>query len=235
MIKCERMKYKAVIFDLFGTLVPSLSLEEYRNAMRQIATVLSVSPEDLSSMWMSTARQRETGEFSTKEDNFEYICRELQVCIDNEKIKRAAQISSMFTKNLFKPRSNTIEVITEIKSRGYKTGLITNCASDVPAFWEGTNFPTLFNVTLFSSVVGLAKPDPVIYRLMLERLNVEPDDCLYIGDGSSHELEGASQVGMKAILIQIPDREANNPYRNTSGEWTGPSIKSLSEVLNLLD
>ena len=229
------MKYKAVIFDLFGTLVPSLSLEEYRNAMSQIASVLSVSPEDLFSLWMSTACQREIGEFSTKEDNFEYICRELKVCIDNEKIKRAAQISSMFTKNLLEPRRNAIEVINEIKLKGYKTGLITNCASDVPAFWENTHLSPLFDVTLFSCVVGLAKPDPVIYRLILERLNVEPNDCLYIGDGSSHELEGASEVGMEVVLIQIPDREANNPYRNTSGEWTGPSITSLSEILDWLD
>jgi len=49
------------------------------------------------------------------------------------------------------------------------------------------------------------KPDPRIYHLALERLKVKPQDCLYVGDGSSHELTGARKVGMHPVQIHVPD------------------------------
>ena len=228
-----KVKYKAVIFDLFGTLVPSLSLEEHESAMRQIASILSIPSEGLSELWIDTSQQREIGVFRNKEANIEHICNKLKIPIDHTQIKKAAQMSSDVTKQLMKPRFGAIEVITKIKSEGCKTGLITNCATDVPNIWEETPFAPLMDVTVFSCVVGLAKPAPDIYHLTTERLAVEPRNCLYIGDGA-WELEGASQLGMHAVLIQVPDREANNPYRKSAEEWDGPVITSLKEVLTFL-
>ena len=229
------MKYKAVIFDLFGTLVPTTSLEEHNDAMRQMASVLSVPWEDLFSLWMDTSHQREIGVFSTKEANLKYICTKLNVPTDPRQIRIAAQVSSTVTKQLIKPRIGTLELITRIKSEGYKTGLITNCASDVPSIWDNGPLAPIIDVALFSCVVGIAKPNPNIYRLMAKELAVESRSCLYIGDGSSNELEGAAQVGMYAVLIQVPDTEINNPYRNTTLDWDGPTISSLKEVIPLLD
>jgi len=228
------MKYKAVIFDLFGTLVPCLSLQEHRKVMEQMAMAISVPSEDFTRLWMDTSYEREIGIFRNKEANFEHICYRLGVPVDYTQIKLAAQISSDVTKRLMKPRTDALEVISQIRSEGYKTGIISNCASDVPSIWEGTPLVPLIDVAIFSCVVGLAKPAPDIYHLTTEKLAVEPRSCLYIGDGASHELGGASQVGMHAVLIQVPDAEVNNPYRNTAEEWDGPVITSLTGVLALV-
>ncbi len=79
----------------------------------------------------------------------------------------------------------------------------------------------------------MKKPDPRIYRIATDQLGVEPETCLYIGDGSSGELTGAAQVGMHPILLNLPE---NNPdaHQIDKEDWNGPAISSLSEVLMLV-
>ena len=75
------------------------------------------------------------------------------------------------------------------------------------------------------------KPNPGIYRLACERLGVEPSDCLFIGDGGSGELTGATNVGMDAVLIRAPD-DTENGNRE---DWQGIRISSVEEVLSLVE
>jgi HAD superfamily hydrolase (TIGR01509 family) len=51
---------------------------------------------------------------------------------------------------------------------------------------------------LISAEVGLAKPDPRIYRLAAERLGVRPDEAVFVDDFAAN-VEGARAVGMRAI------------------------------------
>jgi len=65
-------------------------------------------------------------------------------------------------------------------------------------------------------------------------LGVEPQDCLYIGDGSSRELTGALQVGMHPVIIRVPDESTDTHFVEREENWEGPEISSLQEVLGLL-
>ena len=87
---------------------------------------------------------------------------------------------------------------------------------------------------MFSCSVGLKKPDPRIYQLAANRLEVEPESCLHIGDGGSNELTGASKVGMHPVLIRIPSEDSADAYRIDWEEWHGLTISSLKDVLTLL-
>ena len=114
-------------------------------------------------------------------------------------------------------------------ARGQKLGLITVCSQEVADIWDETPFAGLFDATVFSSSVGLSKPDPRIYELACERLGVEPADCLFVGDGANDELPGAERAGMTALQLRAPG-EALTP----DGEaWQGASIEHLSEVVEL--
>ena len=97
-------------------------------------------------------------------------------------------------------------------------------------------FAPLVDVAVFSCLEGVQKPAPRIYQLAVERLAVRPENCLYIGDGDSQELTGASQVGMYPVLIRNPDEDSTDVHRvdYEAGEWEGPVISSLREVLTLV-
>ena len=104
-------------------------------------------------------------------------------------------------------------------------GLITVCSEDVPLLWPETAFQGLFDAEVFSSSVGLRKPDPRIYRLALGELGVEPAEAVFVGDGANDELAGAERVGMTAVGLERAGEEL---------EWDGLRIRALPELLDLL-
>ena len=122
-----------------------------------------------------------------------------------------------------------------LRERGYRLALISDCSLEVPMLWEETAFAGLIDAPVFSCVVGIKKPDPQIYHLACEKLGVGARDCLYVGDGSSDELAGASKVGMRPVLIRTPYEEDSGKYRIRAQDWSGTRISKLSEVLSLLE
>ena len=67
----------------------------------------------------------------------------------------------------------------------------------------------------------MRKPDPRIYRLAIQQLDVEPGDCLYVEMSSSCELTGASAVGMQAVQLCIPAEK--DAFRVDIEDWEGES------------
>jgi len=228
------MRYKAVIFDLFGTLIPNMSLSEHRAVLTRMADVLSAPPDDFIQLWFDTFNERSTGIFESPDDNVEYICRTLGVSVNKTKVKVATQIRFDYSVRSMVPRSDAIETLSRLKYEGCKTGLISDCSAEVPAIWNETPLAPLVDVAIFSCLVGMKKPDPRIYQLTADQLGIKPQNCLYIGDGSSQELTGASQVGMHAVLLRLPDDEDADAHRIDSEEWHGPVISSLREILTLV-
>jgi len=225
------MKYQAVIFDLFGTLVGNLYGPQYNDILMRMASVLSVPSNDFLRMWSDTTYARNTGAFRSVETNIIHICQELGFQPKGD-VKSTAQIRQDYARHIMmKPRPDAVAVISKLKSRGYKTSLISNCTPDAPEIWPDTTFAPLFDVGVFSCSVGLMKPDPRIYQIILEQLMVEPDECLYIADGIDQELAGASQVGMHPVQIYVPGEDSLDSHRE---EWDGPVISSLTEVLTLV-
>ena len=228
------MKYKAVIFDLFGTLVENLSYQEYQDVLMQMASVLSAPPDKFIRLWFDTGNERVTGVFPSTVACIEHMCRELEVPFDDAQIKLAVRIRFGFTARAMTPRPDAIEVLSHLKSEGYKTALISGCSAEVPGIWKDTPFAPLFDVTVFSCSAGMNKPDPRIYRLATGQLAVEPQECLYVGDGANQELTGASQLGMHPVLIRASDEYYPPADWTDREQWDGPVISSLKEVLPLL-
>jgi putative hydrolase of the HAD superfamily len=122
-----------------------------------------------------------------------------------------------------------VSTLEELRRRGHKLGLITVCSTEVVELWESTPFSGLFDSMVFSAEVGISKPDPRIYELCCEQLDVEASDCLFVGDGANHELPGAEKVGMTALQLRAPGEGLTEPGK----EWQGRSVERLAEVLEL--
>jgi putative hydrolase of the HAD superfamily len=201
-----------------------------------MASILGVPPGDFRRLWLDTFRERTAGVHPTPRDSIAYICRKLDVDVSEARVEQAARVRLDYTVRSFRPRAGAVEVLTRLKSDGYKTGLISDCSGEIPRIWNDTPFTPLLDVTVFSCQAGIKKPDPRIYLMATEQLAVKPEECLYIGDGSSRELTGASQVGMHPVLIRLPDDAEADAHRvdAETDDWDGPEISSLKEVLTLL-
>jgi len=226
------MKYKAIIFDLFGTLVDSYSVQGYNRLITDMASALKLPSEGFSKLWRDTAYERAIGIFKTTEESIRYICSKLIISVNDENIRKCEQIRLENTRKALNPKNGAVDLLKSLKGFGYKIGLITNCSTEVPLFWKNIEFSHFFDVTIFSASVGMKKPDPQIYILACEQLGVEPNECLYIGDGDSNELSGASQLGMDAVMIRDPNEL--DPYRLVEVDWEGRKIKNFIEIMDLI-
>ena len=229
------MKYDAVIFDLFGTLVDNTefldaSLSAYHRTLLKVADALSVPEPDLRRLWSETVRERDSGSFPTMEDYFQHICREIGVKVDAGQIADAVELRLEYLRVILAPRNHTVKTLTQLRACGYKLGLISDCSSEVPFLWPETPYVHLLDVAVFSCEVRTTKPDPRIYQIACDGLEVTPGRCLYVGDGGSGELTGAAVFGMEPVLIRAP-------YDTVTGhreDWAGTRISELKEVLDLV-
>ena len=88
------MKYKAVIFDLFGTLVYNSSPSESNQVLRQMARTISIPDDDFIKMWLIAFEDRMKGVFKSYQECILHICRQTNTPVLEEKIERAADLRS---------------------------------------------------------------------------------------------------------------------------------------------
>lgn len=226
------MKYKAVIFDLFGTLVDNFPRDKSHDNLRRIASELSVPPDDFIDLWYAAFDERMRGVFKYYQACIRHICQRLGTQVQDDKVELAASIRfEINRREVMASREGAVETLSSLKSNGYKTGLISNCSVETTMIWKEILLAPLIDVTVFSCLAGTVKPDPSIYQEAVEKLAVSPKECLYIADGIGQELTSAKELGMHAVQIRVPHDRDYDPYRE---EWDGPVISSLKEVLTLL-
>jgi putative hydrolase of the HAD superfamily len=226
---------RAVIFDLYGTLVPEFPHDDFYGSIDHMATVLGADIEAFRDAWNATVVARQTGVYPTMDENVLAICEtiglpEPAASVVTRALKRRAEMYEKW----FRPRDGAVETLTELRARGFRLALISMCAPDTPPMWEASAFAGLVDVEVFSSVVGLRKPDPAIYRYACERLGVEPADCLYCGDGAYRELTGAQEFGMTAVEIRDPAVDITTLLHLEADDWTGARIADLRDLLALV-
>jgi HAD superfamily hydrolase (TIGR01509 family) len=107
--------------------------------------------------------------------------------------------------NSVNPNLILIKAIKKIKTKGLKTGIITNTSGRIARTrldtFFGESLDKLFDTIIISSEVGLLKPNKKIFKLALDRINVKPEKAIFIDD-SSHYLSGAREIGMHTILYK---------------------------------
>jgi putative hydrolase of the HAD superfamily len=90
-----------------------------------------------------------------------------------------------------------VDCLRRIRGRGMRIAVISNCSADETAGWPDGPLSALLDDAVFSHEVRLVKPDPAIYTMACQRLDVSPADSVFVGDGGSDELRGAADVGMR--------------------------------------
>jgi putative hydrolase of the HAD superfamily len=88
---------------------------------------------------------------------------------------------------------------TSLRPR-YATAILSNSADGARREEEARySFAELFDVIIYSHEVGLAKPDPRIYRLLCAELSVSPDELIFLDDAPQN-VEAACQFGIQGVL-----------------------------------
>jgi putative hydrolase of the HAD superfamily len=225
---------RAVIFDLFGTLVDNWPLPVLDRMHARVAEAVGARPEAFARLYRDAFAERVKGVFPTAESYILRACRALGLSPTPEQVSAAAAVRMEVAREMIRPRSDAEATVTALKARDLRLGMISDCVWEAPVVWAEMALARLFDEAVFSVLVGMKKPEAGIYLLACERLGVRASECLYVGDGGSRELSGAAAVGMRPVLIRAPHESAGSVHRVDGEEWEGVKVEALSEVVGLV-
>jgi HAD superfamily hydrolase (TIGR01493 family) len=120
------------------------------------------------------------------------------------------------------PFVDTLPVLHELKKRGFKLGLCSNLALDYATPIEAI-LPFPLDAHVWSFDVGAIKPDPVIYARACQQLSCAPSEVLMIGDTLDADVDGPRGFGMQALLL---DRKRRSRAKN--------ALSSLSAICDII-
>ena len=93
------------------------------------------------------------------------------------------------------------DTLAVLRESGLKLAVVSNWDPRLPELLRRLGLARLFDALVYSSEVGVEKPDPRIFEEALRRLEVEPGMALHVGDGRLEDVEGAQAVGMRALHL----------------------------------
>jgi putative hydrolase of the HAD superfamily len=211
---------RAVVFDLWDTLV-AWPVAEADVLRQRTATLVGIGEDELGRRWRETYRLSQTGPLAAA-----YRA----IGIPGEHIEARVAEQHEFVRRVLRPRPGAVAALRELRRRGVKLAVLSNCSEDVPAVWPASELAGLFDAETFSSACGLMKPDREIYARTATALEVEEAECYFVGDGANDELSGAERAGMTPVLFLASGATALWPEVQN---WAGLRVSSIEEVLEL--
>lgn len=219
------MNIKAVIFDIDGTFYPNWRMN------------LMTLPVVLKNLRLFSAFANVRKELRTKPDmkvdDFYQIQAELTaqklgkpVKDIRKKIERDIYIEWTTSLKKVKPFDNVREVVEELHRRGYKTA----CLSDFPILNKLTyfNLHDLFEDSAYTCEdCGHLKPHPDAYEYVRSKLDVKPEEILYVGNSYAYDVVGSKDAGMYAAHISRKEVKGS-----ISADFT---FKKYKDFISLFD
>ncbi|PEW01654.1 2-haloalkanoic acid dehalogenase [Bacillus cereus] len=193
------MSYKAMLFDLDDTL-----LDRDKAVDKLFLFVLEKCYEDVS----DTVKNNMLQKFK-EYDKREYGISDKTIVLESLFNEFAPKyrlphnyIQDFWNENFpkcFSIDRNIIHFLNHIK-RHFKIGIITNGSTHrQKAKIINTNLNNYFDTIIISEEVGLSKPDKRIFELALNKLNVQPENTLFVGDDLEKDIAGCQNANIKGV------------------------------------
>ena len=235
------MKITTILFDLDGTLLPmdqDRFTEAYFKMLTKKLLPHGYEPKKLiDSIWVGTAaRVRNTGQ-QTNEEAFWKKFTELngeQVLADKPLFEEFYQKDFQQVKDFCGYNPKAAQMVAALKQRGFRLALATNpifpaVATESRIGWAGLA-PEDFEWYTTYENSSYCKPNPDYYRVLLEKLKVQPEECLMVGNDASEDA-AALKVGMSFFLLT--DCLINKENKDIS-EYPQGDFDKLLEFVNEL-
>lgn len=223
--------YGAVVFDFFGTLTRSVQRGPQH---AELARSLGVEPEAVRGVLDRTFRARARGRYGSAEATLRWVIEQAGGRPQASQVRAAVPARVNALRADTRLRSDAVSVLTALRRRGLATALISDCTHELPAFLPSLPVAPLLDAKIYSVRLGVCKPDPKIYLAACSELGLRPSECLYVGDGGSHELSGAAAVGMTPVRLTAPDL-ANHLVFDADTNFAGRTVRSLTEIVGVVD
>jgi HAD superfamily hydrolase (TIGR01549 family) len=224
------MKIKAVLLDFGGTLADgSLEWDPYHETIRDYLKSLGFSIEmnEVKKALRDALAElnviRTRGEEMRFEDVYAIFLQKLGINHDDETLEWLHDNFKKYYKTNFFPCLE--EVLIELSSK-YRLAMVSNTMSDQPKILlREANLDKYFDLLVCSRDLGVRKPNPEIFKIVLDMIDVKPSEAVHVGDSVEADMIGARNTGLTGIWINTPKQPP----------WKGHTINSICELPRLLE
>jgi len=220
----NKIKAKAIIFDLWGTVALG---EEATHLFERIQQRLGLNELTVQEFTDGLEKSIMTQKFETEKEMMKAVCDYFSIIPADITVNDLILLIRR-NDNLSKPYDDAAKIIQELDFKS-KIGLISNTTCFGPKkLLQKFSLDKYFKGKVFSFEVGLLKPNPKIFKLALNRLDSSPKETVMIGDSLKKDIIPAKNLGMKTILV-----DRNKKYTQT--KEADAIINSLNELNSVLE
>lgn len=229
MCACEgKAHVKAVLFDLGGTLVHTTEIPDVYKRILE-AHGIKRSLQEISHAHEETEKHFDIQKLETLFEEYWirwnlHILKRLGI---KENVRTLAKTIAERWWDYSDVRlyPDVMETLKQLRNMGLRIGVVTNgLESDYTQVLQKVGLHSFFDVTVGIDTVGKMKPHKDIFLYALNKLQVSPNETLFIGDRLEHDYEGARKAGIKPLLID----------RNGVTCSKVEKIRSFKEIANYL-
>ena len=218
---------RAVIFDLFETLVTEWGHEKLTK--RKTAAMLGVPYEPFAAEMELLHEAQYRGQI-TYAESLRLVCRKLNHAVSEDAVCAVLNARRQTKAACFvDPHPDICPMLGVLRERGYRTAILSNCSDEEVDALRESVLASLTDTVILSYETGICKPERAIYQLAAERLGVRCEECIFIGDGGSRELYGASDAGMSPYRALWYIRAMPHPVK----EQPFPCLDAPADVLRM--
>ena len=246
-------RIKAVGFDLFNTLItvepPALDEAESRMIRSMRQNGLSLEKELFKKAYREAALRfvKEAQKDGRETHNRFWISAALQdhgniIPPDDPLIAAAVDAYFSAFPQYCHLIPGTREMLGTLKD-SYRLGLLSNFTHAPAAIKiiDGIGLTSCFDVVLISGALGFRKPHPFVFSKLIERLGVEKNEVLYVGDDPEPDITGAQQAGINPVwTTYVRDRNIPPPggvlsRSSKEADQNVPRISTWKDLFTLLE
>jgi epoxide hydrolase-like predicted phosphatase len=187
------MQYKAIGFDYGGVIngKPGSFFTE------KFCEFVGVSKEEYKKVYFAYNRKFNADEPITERELWTYVLTDLN------KIEKLDGVMNLVNEFRLKKElnKNVLQLVDNLRSKSYRTGLLSNNNQEAAGRMRRDGLDKHFDVFIVSAEVGVMKPDPEIFQLFIEKLQVKPEELIFIDDAEK-SLSSAKECGFKPLLFK---------------------------------
>jgi putative hydrolase of the HAD superfamily len=190
---------RAIIFELFDTLVTDESIPKY--TLRDSAKALDMRYETFAHEWEKIQSDRYSGKICGTLQAYKTILKNLDVKRDEAMLVASAKMRDEYKNKCYESVDPAIlTMLSDLRKSNFKIGIISNCATEEVLGLPDSKLDRYLDVIVLSCDLDMLKPDKRIYEHCLAMLGECAVDCFYVGtDITNNDLVAAQAVGMKVL------------------------------------
>ncbi len=218
---------RAVLLDLYDTL----AWTEWPTMRAELEDRFGLAEAELLRAFTATREARSTGAFGSAEGDLAAILDAAGVPSDPVLVRELndARVKA-FADNGVHLWDDSVPTLRELRARGLRTAIVSNCDHATRPIVDDLGLEHEADAIVLSFEVGVAKPDPGIYRAALSAVGALPQEAVFVDDQAWY-CEGAEALGIRSFLIRRDDADPAGGFGAAGDRDVLHDLRSLLDLV----